>query len=130
MTISIHENVKHNVHLQTTSRANLLSLRDTLLVATRVRRALDLLAKLSSIHCLPATDFLHDLEELRGRLRSIHISSDVGVVNSALLEDAHAVVVLGHSIMGILEGSGDLLVGVNKDARLEAVLASSQVVRS
>ena len=119
MTISIHENVKHNVHLQTTSRANLLSLRDTLLVATRVRRALHLLAKLSSIHFLPATNFLHDLKELRGRLRSIHISSDVGVVNRALLEDAHAVVVLGHSIMGILEGSGDLLVGVNKNARLE-----------
>ena len=120
--------MKHNVHLQATSRANLLRLRDTLLVPTRVRGALYLLANFASIHFLPATDFLHDLEELRGRLCSIHISSDVGVVNSPLLEDAHAVVVLSHSIMVILERSGDLLVGVNKNVRLEVVLASFCVV--
>jgi hypothetical protein len=119
----IQVNVKQNVHLQATSSTNLLSVTNTIGIPAGIGGALHLLAKLANIHRLPATNTLHFLEELSGGLGSVHISSDIRVIHSALLEDAHAVVVGAHSIMGILKGSGDFLVGVNKEISLEIVSA-------
>lgn len=113
--------VEQAAHLQATSRTNLLGLSDTFRISTRIGRTLHLLAKLANFHGFPATNSLHTLEELRCRLSSIHVGSNIGIVNSALLKDAHAVIIRAHGIIVILEGCRDLLVGVNKDIRLEIV---------
>lgn len=104
--------------LQSPSRANLLSSGDTLRIPIRIRRDLHLLAKLADIHCLPAADILHLGKELGGGTCRVHICGDIGVVNSALLEDADAVVVVADGIMRVVEGRGDLAVGIDQDVRL------------
>lgn len=113
---------KNGTPLNATSIANLLSLSNTLSIASRISRALHLLAEGSNSHRLPATNVLHLLEELRSRLGGIHISGNVGVVHGALLEDTNAVMVRANSVVGVVEGGGDSLVGVDQDARLEELL--------
>lgn len=111
-----HITVKRS--LQSTSSADLLSSRHTLRIPIGIGRDLDLLAKLADIHRLPAADVLHLGKELGGRAGRVHVSSDVGVVDRTLLEDADAVVVGADGIMGVFERLGDLAVGIDQDVGL------------
>jgi hypothetical protein len=107
-----------DTHLDTTSIANLLSLSNTLSIASRISRALNLLAKGSNSHRLPAANALHLLEELGSRLGGIHISGDIRVEHGALLEDTDTVVVRANSVVGVVQGARDSLVGVDQDVGL------------
>lgn len=111
----MYKECRKSTDLNAASIANLLSLRNTLSIASRISRALHLLAKGSNSHRLPAANVLHLLEELSSRLGGVHISRNVRVVHGALLEDTNAVVVRAHSVVGVVEGFGDILVGVDQD---------------
>ena len=110
--------------LQSTSSADLLSSRHTLGITIGISRDLDLLAKLADIHRLPAADVLHLGEELSGGAGRVHVGSDVGVVDSTLLEDADAVVVVADGVMGVLQGLGDLAVGIDQEVGLSPISMS------
>lgn len=112
-----------DTHLNTTSLANFLGFSDTLSIASRISRALHLLAKGSNSHRLPAANVLHLLEELGGRLGGIHISGDIGVEHGALLEDTDAVVVRANSVVGVVQGAGDIPVGVDQDVGLLRIVS-------
>lgn len=84
-----------------------------------------LLAKLADVHRLPAADLLHLGEELSGGAGRVHVSGDVGVVDSTLLEDADAVVVVADGVMGVLQGLGDLAVGIDQEVGLSSLLSTS-----
>lgn len=110
------------IHLQTASPAELGSLGNVLAVAVGVAGALDLLAKGADVHVLPVLDALHLGVELAGGAGGVHVTLDVLVDGSTLLEEADGVVVGADGVVGELHGLGDALVGVHEERGLFPVL--------
>lgn len=86
-----------------------------LAIASRISRALHLLAKGSNCHRLPTTDAFHPLEELSSRFGGIHVSRNIGIVHGTLLEDTDAVVIRANSVVGVVEGGRDTPISINQD---------------
>ena len=105
-------------YLQTTSLANVGSQADLLSIAVGVSRSLNLLAERANSHVLPAPDFLHFNIELAGRAGSTHVTRDVLVDRSWLLEETNIVMVRTNTVMRKLQGSGNPVVGVHDEAGL------------
>jgi hypothetical protein len=92
-------------------------------IGRRIGRALHPLAKCGNVHCFPAFYSHHRPEELAGRAVSLHVTGNVLIDTSTLLEDADTVMVGAQSVIVELERGRDLLVGQDLKVRLFGVLA-------
>ena len=109
------------IHLQTTSLADLGSETNLLAIPIGISRALDLLAESADSNVLPVADALHLGKELTSRAGGAHGALDVLVDGCTLLEETDGVVVAANAVVGVLQGLGDLLVGVHDQSRLGEV---------
>lgn len=99
-------------------RANGLS--ETYIFRIRGRNGWSLyfLAQSRDIHCLPATVAFHNGKELGCRFRGIHVRSNIRVIDSALLEDTNAVVVITQAVMWVIKWGWYNLIGEDLKTRL------------